>query len=96
VVVPEEAVVGTGIRDRIFVVRAPGKFEPRVVKVGVTADGFAQVLDGVKAGEEVVTSSEFLIDSESKLQEAAANMMEPHDEGGGSQEIQEPEHGVHP
>ena len=95
-VVPEEAVVGTGIRDRVFVVRAPGKFEPRIVKVGVRANGFAQILDGLKAGEEVVTSSEFLIDSESRLQEATAKMMEPHEENSNSPEPQPPAHGGHP
>ena len=96
VVVPEEAVVGYGIRPRVFVVRAPGKFEPRKVKVGVRAEGFVQILDGVKDGEEVVTSSEFLIDSESKLREAAANMMEPHEGGEKSREPQPPVHGDHP
>ena len=77
VVVPEEAVVGSGIRDRVFVVRFAGKFEPRIVKTGLRADGLVQILDGIKPGEEVVTSSEFLIDSESKLQEAASKMKEP-------------------
>jgi len=96
VVVPEEAVVGYGIRPRVFVVRAPGKFEPRVVKSGVRSEGFVQILDGVKDGEEVVTSSEFLIDSESKLREAAAKMMEPHEDGEKSQEPQPPAHGDHP
>lgn len=80
VVVPEEAVVETGIRDRVFVVRAPGRFEPRTVKVGVRDEGFAQILDGVQNGEQVVTSSEFLIDSESKLREATEMMMEPNRE----------------
>ena len=96
VVVPEEAVVGFGIRNRVFVVRAPGKFEPRVVKVGVRAEGFAQILEGVKDGEEVVTSSEFLIDSESKLREAAAKMMEPREDREKSAEPQTPSQGDHP
>ncbi len=95
-VVPEEAVVGYGIRPRVFVVRAPGKFEPRKVKIGLRAEGFVQILDGVKAGEEVVTSSEFLIDSESRLLEAAAKMMEPHDKDAKNQQPQTPAHGVHP
>ena len=94
-VVPEEAVVGYGIRPRVFVVRAPGKFEPRKVKIGLRAEGFVQILDGVKAGEEVVTSSEFLIDSESRLLEAAAKMIEPHEENGNNREPQPPVHG-HP
>lgn len=76
VVVPAEAVVRSGLRDQIFVVRGPGKFEPRKVKLGISAGGLVQVLEGVTAGEEVVTSSQFLIDSESKLREATAKMLE--------------------
>ncbi|NOZ10321.1 MAG: efflux RND transporter periplasmic adaptor subunit [Gammaproteobacteria bacterium] len=75
-VVPTEAVVRSGTREQIFVVRAPGKFEPREVKLGITSNGMTQILEGVKAGEEVVTSAQFLIDSESKLREATAKMLE--------------------
>ena len=74
-VVPSEAIVRSGSREQLFVVREPGKFEPREVTLGVTAQGMTQILSGVVAGEEVVTSSQFLIDSESKLREATAKMM---------------------
>ncbi len=76
VVVPEEAIVRSGSRELVFVVRAPGKFEPRVVRVGVSSGGMTQILSGVQPGEEVVTSAQFLIDSESKLREATAKMLE--------------------
>ena len=76
VVIPSEAVVRSGMREQVFVVRDPGKFEPRVVKLGVSSGGFVQVIDGLKPGEEIVTSSQFLIDSESKLREATAKMLE--------------------
>lgn len=76
VVVPSEAVVRSGKREQVFVVRGPGKFEPREVKLGVTSEGLIQILEGVSPGEEVVTSSQFLIDSESKLREATAKMVE--------------------
>ena len=75
-VVPSEAVVRSGPRDQLFVVRAPGKFEPREVTLGVSSDGWVQVLSGVREGERVVTSSQFLIDSESKLDEATAKMLD--------------------
>jgi membrane fusion protein, copper/silver efflux system len=75
VVVPAEAIVRSGLREQVFVVREAGKFEPRLVTLGVSAEGMTQILSGVKAGEEVVTSSQFLIDSESKLREATAKMM---------------------
>jgi Cu(I)/Ag(I) efflux system membrane fusion protein len=76
IVIPAEAVVRSGERDQVFVVRAPGKFEPRAVKLGVVSQGMVQITEGVSPGEEVVTSSEFLIDSESKLREATAKMLE--------------------
>jgi len=77
IAVPSAAIVRTGTEDQVFVVRAPGKFEPRKVTLGVAADGKTQIVSGLQAGETVVTSSEFLIDSESKLREATAKMMEP-------------------
>jgi len=58
------------------VMRGPGKFEPREVILGVSSDGLVQILSGVRPGEEVVASSQFLIDSESKLREATAKMLE--------------------
>jgi Cu(I)/Ag(I) efflux system membrane fusion protein len=77
IVIPAEAVVRSGKREQVFVVRAPGKFEPRDVSLGVSSQGLVQVIKGISAGEEVVTSSQFLIDSESKLREATAKMLEP-------------------
>ncbi len=75
VVVPSEAIVRSGSREQVFIVREPGKFTPREVTLGVSAEGLTQILSGVRAGEQVVTSSQFLIDSESKLREATAKMM---------------------
>jgi len=76
IVIPTEAIIRSGTDDQVFVVRAPGKFEPRTVILGVSSDGDTQILSGVKAGEEVVVSSQFLIDSESKLREATQKMMD--------------------
>jgi Cu(I)/Ag(I) efflux system membrane fusion protein len=76
VVVPAEAIVRSGTREQVFIVRGAGKFEPREVKLGVTSEGMTQILEGVKAGEEVVSSALFLIDSESKLREATAKMLD--------------------
>jgi Cu(I)/Ag(I) efflux system membrane fusion protein len=74
-VVPAEAVVRSGVRPLIFVVREPGKFEPRSVVLGIESNGRVEVIDGLGAGEEVVTSAQFLLDSESRLREATAKMM---------------------
>ncbi len=79
-VIPSEAVVRSGNREQVFVVRGGGKFEPREVQLGVSADAFVQVLSGLQEGDEVVTSAQFLIDSESKLREATGKMLD----GGGA------------
>ncbi len=75
-VIPAEAVVRSGRRNQVFVVRESGKFEPRALTLGLESNGQVAVLAGIEAGEEVVTSAQFLIDSESSLREAAAKMVE--------------------
>jgi Cu(I)/Ag(I) efflux system membrane fusion protein len=72
VAVPENAVLDTGTRQIVFVVRDGGRFEPRAVELGREAEGYREVLGGVEAGERVVTSANFLIDSESRLRSALA------------------------
>jgi len=68
--VPDSAVLDTGTRQLVLVQRAEGKFEPRPVKLGARGDGYIEVLEGVKAGEMVVVSANFLIDAESNLKAA--------------------------
>lgn len=65
--VPEEAVVDTGERQVVFVAKPDGYFETRDVKLGEKAGNYYNVLSGLSEGEEVVTSGNFFIDSESKL-----------------------------
>jgi len=79
VVIPSEAVIRSGQSERVFVVRAPGKFEPVVVKLGFQSAGQVAVLEGLEDGDEVVVSAQFLVDSESSLREATAKMMEVRD-----------------
>jgi Cu(I)/Ag(I) efflux system membrane fusion protein len=81
IVIPAEAVVRSDHRTQAFVVRAPGKFEPRDIRTGIESGGLVTVLEGVLVGEEVVTSAQFLVDSESKLREATAKMMEVRTSG---------------
>jgi Cu(I)/Ag(I) efflux system membrane fusion protein/cobalt-zinc-cadmium efflux system membrane fusion protein len=73
-VVPESALVDTGTRQIVFVVQAPGNYLPRDVRTGVRVDGSVEILQGLRAGEEVVTSANFLIDSESQLRAALGSM----------------------
>ena len=70
VAVPDDAVLDTGEHQIVFVVEGEGKFEPRAVRVGREAQGFYEVLDGLQPGERVVTSANFLIDSESRFRAA--------------------------
>ncbi len=72
VVVPDSAIMDTGVRQVIFVNTEAGHFEPRQVKVGIRADGRAQVLSGVRVGERVAIKANFLLDSESRLRAAMA------------------------
>ncbi len=64
---PEEAVIDTGKRKIIFVDIGEGKFEPREVRLGFKAGPYYQVLQGVSEGESVITSAQFIFDSESRL-----------------------------
>lgn len=68
--VPEEAIVDTGTRYIAFVDKGSGYFEAKEVRVGSKVDGYYEVIEGLKMGERVVTSSNFLVDSESNLSEA--------------------------
>jgi len=74
VVVPDSALIETGVRVIAFVDAGDGSFEPREVKVGVRGNGKAQILSGVKEGEKVVVGANFLLDSESKLRAALTKM----------------------
>ena len=76
-VIPDDAVIRSGERDVVFVALEGGKFEPREVTLGMEGrDGHVQATDGVSVGERVVTSAQFLIDSESRLQEAIQKMLD--------------------
>ena len=70
VVVPDSAVLQTGTRSVVFVVKDDGTFEPREVAVGTKSDGFYEVRSGLAAGVKVATQANFLIDSESRLKAA--------------------------
>ena len=69
-VVPDSAVIDSGARQVVIVARGGGRFEPRTVHIGAHGDGYVQVLDGLKPGEQVVVSANFLIDAESNLRTA--------------------------
>jgi Cu(I)/Ag(I) efflux system membrane fusion protein len=81
-VVPAEALVDTGRRQYVFVARGGGRFEPRLVHVGARAGERVQITDGVAEGETVVTTGNFLLDSESRLRAAIEGRAAPAAPGG--------------
>lgn len=79
--VPVSAVLDTGTRQVVLVQREEGRFEPREVKLGPQAGGFVEVVEGVRAGDSVVVSANFLIDAESNLKAALAAFGNQSDAG---------------
>jgi RND family efflux transporter MFP subunit len=77
-VVPESAVLDSGLKQYVFLNRGDGYFEPREVRVGMRTGGFVVIDGGLQAGDEVVTSANFLIDSESKLKATASTAAHQH------------------
>ncbi len=76
-VIPQEAVIDSGLRKIVFVSLGKGKFQPREVKLGVEGNhNEYQVLEGLKEGENIVVSGQFMLDSESRLREAIQKMLE--------------------
>ncbi len=76
-VIPQEAVIDSGLRKVAFVSKGEGRFEPRDIRLGMEVNGGNyQVLSGLNEGEQVVTSAQFMLDSESRLREAIQKMLE--------------------
>ncbi len=91
-VVPEDAVMDSGTMQMVFVDQGQGQFESRHIQVGSKVQGYYEVLSGLKAGEKVVTSANFLIDSESRIRMGGGGMagMEHAGHGGGGGAKQPP------
>ena len=77
--VPEEALMDTGTRRIAFVQKGEGRYDPREVEIGHEAEGYYEIISGIENGERVITSANFLIDSESRLKAAISQA------GGGHQ-----------
>jgi RND family efflux transporter MFP subunit len=72
--VPASAVIDSGTRQIVLVQLEPGRFDPRVVKLGSRGENYVEVLDGIAEGEQVVISANFLIDAESNLKAALSGL----------------------
>jgi RND family efflux transporter MFP subunit len=80
-VIPQEAVIDSGIRKVVFVALGKGKFSPREIKLGLEGnDNEFQVLEGLQENEQIVISAQFMLDSESRLREAIQKMLEVKDQ----------------
>jgi RND family efflux transporter MFP subunit len=88
--VPSDAVIRTGTRNIVIAALGEGKFLPREVKLGPQGQGMVEIKSGLREGEEIVTSGQFLIDSESNLKQAIARMEETP-----STAVAAPEAGTH-
>ena len=75
--VPSEAVLRDGRGARVVVALGEGRFAPRAVRIGVSALGLTEITDGLSAGEPVVASGQFLLDSEASLREGLADYAPP-------------------
>jgi RND family efflux transporter MFP subunit len=75
VAIPDQAIIRSGERNIAVIALGGGYFDPREIKLGLMADGYVQVLEGINEGEKIVTSSQFLIDSESNLKAAVGFML---------------------
>ena len=73
--VPLTAVLPTGTKDLVFVNRGDGRFVPREVRVGARGDSLLEIVNGIKAGDEVIASATYLLDSESNLAAAIQGLM---------------------
>jgi Cu(I)/Ag(I) efflux system membrane fusion protein len=71
-VIPKEAVLETGLRQLVFVDRGEGGYQPSPVRVGRRSQDRVEVLEGLKEGDRVVVSANFLLDAESKLTSAGS------------------------
>jgi multidrug efflux pump subunit AcrA (membrane-fusion protein) len=72
--VSEKATLHTGKRDLVILALGGGYFKPQEVSLGVSANGYTQILSGLSAGATIVTSSQFLIDAESNLRQTVGQM----------------------
>jgi membrane fusion protein, copper/silver efflux system len=74
ITVPDQAIIRSGLRTLVVIAKGNGYFQPREIKIGRTAGGYTEVFSGVNEGEDIVVSSQFLIDSESNLKAAIMKM----------------------
>lgn len=96
-VVPSKAVINSGVKEVVYLANEDGSFEPKIIQTGAAGDNdYVEVLSGLNPGDNVVISGQFLLDSESRLNESLAFT---HNHGsqlhGGSQSVDKMEESLH-
>jgi len=76
-IIPRDALIRAGDEDRVIVARGEGRFAARKVTAGIEADRRVEIISGLSEGDEVVTSGQFLIDSEASLKASLQRMSDP-------------------
>lgn len=77
IVIPLEGLIRTGREQRVIIALGDGKFEARKVQPGIESGNYVEILQGVNAGDKIVTSGQFLIDSEASMRASLSRMSEP-------------------
>lgn len=95
IAIPEQAIIHSGTRNIVIIALGNGYFRPQEIEIGTRAEGFVQVLAGLKEGQVIVTSSQFLIDSESNLRAAINKMARPDSAKGSGQQPPMKDHEDH-
>lgn len=80
IVIPLEGLIRTGRDERVIIDLGEGKFEARDVKAGIESGNYVEILDGVNDGDKIVTSGQFLIDSEASMRASLTRMTDPADD----------------
>ncbi len=81
IVIPLEGLIRTGREERVIIALGEGKFEARNVKSGIESGDYVEILEGVKKGDKIVTSGQFMIDSEASMRASLTRMSEPEKNG---------------
>ena len=89
IVIPLEGLIRTGREERVIISLGEGKFEARSVSAGIESGHYVEILDGVNEGDRIVTSGQFLIDSEASMRASINRMTEAEDSGMSDMSIDE-------
>jgi len=94
IIIPREALIRAGEEERVILAMGKGRYEARNVKAGIESGDFVEIIEGITEGDSVVTSGQFLIDSEASLKASLQRMSQPKEQGMAMQEEEQPMKGM--